>query len=45
MKNSLEQSIQQSDLVKGSLPIKDIKVDGQTVTILTKEAYPEPFQN
>lgn len=41
VKNSLEQSIQQSDLVKGSLPIKDIKVDGQTVTILTKEAYPE----
>lgn len=41
VKSSLEESIEKSDLVKGSLPIKDIKVDGQNVTITTKEAYPE----
>lgn len=41
VKNSLQQSIKQSDLVKGSLPIKDIKVDGQKVTIITNSAYPE----
>lgn len=41
VKSSLEESMKQSDLVKGSLPIKDIKVDGQKVTITTKEAYPE----
>lgn len=41
VKSSLEESIEKSDLVKGSLPIKDIQVDGQNVTITTKEAYPE----
>ncbi|WP_436854338.1 nickel ABC transporter substrate-binding protein [Staphylococcus caeli] len=41
VKASLENSMQKSDLVKGSLPIKDIKVDGQKLTIMTKEAYPE----
>jgi len=41
VKASLEKSIQKSELVKGSLPIKDIKVDGQKLTITTKEAYPE----
>lgn len=41
VKSSLEKSIKKSDLVKGSLPIKDINVDGQNITITTKEAYPE----
>ena len=41
VKASLEKSIQKSDLVKGSLPIKDIKVDGQKLQITTKSAYPE----
>lgn len=41
VKASLEESIKKSDLVKGSLPIKEIKVDGQNVSITTKEAYPE----
>ncbi|RIO63168.1 ABC transporter substrate-binding protein, partial [Mammaliicoccus sciuri] len=41
VKSSLEESIKKSDLVKGSLPIKDINVDGQNITITTKEAYPE----
>ncbi|WP_411756576.1 nickel ABC transporter substrate-binding protein [Staphylococcus nepalensis] len=41
VKASLEESIKKSDLVKGSLPIKDIKVDGQELQINTKEAYPE----
>ena len=40
VKASLEESIKKSDLVKGSLPIKEIKVDGQNVSITTKEAYP-----
>lgn len=41
VKASLEESIQKSDLVKGSLPIKDIKVNGQKLQITTKSAYPE----
>ena len=41
VKSSLEESIQKSDLVKGSLPIKNIKAEGQKVSITTKEAYPE----
>ncbi|MGW7796597.1 nickel ABC transporter substrate-binding protein [Staphylococcus xylosus] len=41
VKSSLVESIKKSDLVKGSLPIKDINVDGQNITITTKEAYPE----
>ncbi|MBN6203467.1 ABC transporter substrate-binding protein [Staphylococcus saprophyticus] len=41
VKASLEESMKKSDLVKGSLPIKEIKVDGQNVSITTKEAYPE----
>ena len=41
VKASMEKSIQKSDLVKGSLPIKDIKVDGQKLQITTKTAYPE----
>ncbi|MCG7339073.1 ABC transporter substrate-binding protein [Staphylococcus sp. ACRSN] len=41
VKNSLLQSMKKSDLVKGSLPIKNIKVDGQNLTITTNEAYPE----
>ncbi|EHJ08507.1 nickel ABC transporter substrate-binding protein [Staphylococcus simiae] len=41
VKNSLENSINKSDLVKYSLPIKDISAKGQHLTITTKEAYPE----
>src|SRR5699024_12561182 len=41
VKASLEESIQKSDLVKASLPIKDIKVNGQKLQITTKSAYPE----
>ncbi|PHK49911.1 nickel ABC transporter substrate-binding protein [Staphylococcus edaphicus] len=41
VKASLEESMAKSDLVKGSLPIKDIKVNGQHMSITTKEAYPE----
>src|SRR5699024_12129555 len=41
VKTSLEERIKKSDLVKGSLPIKDIKVDGQKLQITTKTAYPE----
>ncbi len=41
VKASLEESMKKSDLVKGSLPIKNIKADGQKVSITTKDAYPE----
>ena len=41
VKKSLEYSLKHSDLVKGSLPIEQIKADGQQVQITTKEPYPE----
>lgn len=41
VKKSLEKSLKESDLVKGSLPIKDISADGQNVTITTDDEYPE----
>ncbi|WP_373316332.1 nickel ABC transporter substrate-binding protein [Staphylococcus marylandisciuri] len=41
VKDSLEQSLKQSDLVKGSLPINHIKAHGQYVDITTKRPYPE----
>jgi peptide/nickel transport system substrate-binding protein len=41
VKKSLENSLQESDLVKGSLPIKEITADGQKVTITTAYEYPE----
>ncbi|MCS4486292.1 nickel ABC transporter substrate-binding protein [Staphylococcus americanisciuri] len=41
VKESLEESIKKSDLVKGSLPIKHIEADGQKLSITTTEAYPE----
>lgn len=41
VKESLEEGMKKSDLLKGSLPIKSIDADGQKVTITTKEPYPE----
>lgn len=41
VKKSLEYSLEESDLVKGSLPIEDIEADGQNVTITTEYEYPE----
>ena len=41
MKKSLEHSLEESDLVKGSQPIEDIEADGQNVTITTEYEYPE----
>lgn len=41
VKSSLEQSMKKSDLVKGSLPIKDIQANGQHLTITTTHSYPE----
>ncbi|MFF5914591.1 nickel ABC transporter substrate-binding protein [Staphylococcus pasteuri] len=41
VKRSLEQGIEKSDLLRGSLPIDNITAKGQKVTIKTKEPYPE----
>lgn len=41
VKESLENSLKESDLVKGSLPIKEISAHGQDVTIMTDDEYPE----
>lgn len=41
VKKSLENSLEESDLVKGSLPIKDITADEQNLTITTDDDYPE----
>lgn len=41
VKESLEESSNKSDLVKGSLPIKNITAHGQHLTITTKHNYPE----
>lgn len=41
VKESLEESLDNSGLVKGSLPIKSIEAHGQEVKIHTSKAYPE----
>lgn len=41
VKDSLEQGLKKSDLLKATLPIESIKAEGQKVTIKTKGAYPE----
>lgn len=41
VKDSLEQGLKNSELLKATLPIESIKAEGQKVTIKTKGAYPE----